>query len=209
MARSEISSVKHAEVAGVVLAGGRNSRMGGADKAFLRAHGRAVIERTLDVLGSCFPETVVVTNRPEKYTAIDVAVVSDEFPGCGPLAGIHAAMGKVTRPYVFVVACDMPFVQREAIDFLVERLDGQDALIPCWEADIEPLHGLYAVRIRDRIGAALADGVRGIREFLPTIRAELVPETLMRAVPGADASFCNVNTLEDAARFDLRPASHL
>lgn len=196
------------DVAGVVLAGGRNSRMGGADKAFLRTNGRAVIERTLDVLGTCFPQTVVVSNCPQKYASYDVIVVTDEFPGFGPLAGIHAAMGAVDTPYVFVVACDMPFVQRDAIAFLVDRLADQDALIPCWESDIEPLHGIYAVRMRDRIEQALARGVTAIRDFLPSMAAELVPENLMRAVPGAAESFCNVNTLEDAARFRLHPGMH-
>jgi len=205
MPYSRATGLLSTRVTAVVLAGGRNSRMGGADKAFLRAGGRAVIERTLDLLADCFGQTVVVANRPEKYAAFDVTVASDEFPGCGPLAGIHAAMGVVDTPYVFVVACDMPFVQREAIAFLVDRLVDQDALIPCWDADIEPLHGLYATRLRSRIAASLEQGVTAIRAFLPMVDAELIPEAVMRRVPRAAESFRNINTLEDAARFDLRP----
>ena len=191
-------------VAGVVLAGGRSSRMGGVDKAFLQAEGRVLIPETLDLLRNCFPEVVVVANRPDKFRSLGVTVTGDEFPGCGPLAGIHAAMGVVATPYVFVLACDMPFVQRATIEFLVQRLDSQDALIPRWDGDIEPLHGIYATRLRPRIEDALRAGVTAIRAFLPEIDADFVGEAQMRAVPGAERSFLNINTPEDAARFDLR-----
>src|SRR5512135_1170874 len=106
-------------VAGVILAGGRNRRMGGNDKALLTVEGQTVFARTLTVLRACFPQVLVVSNRPEKYTSFDVQVTSDEFVGQGPLAGIHAALGLVRSPYVFVVACDMPFLRPEPIAFLV------------------------------------------------------------------------------------------
>lgn len=191
------------EVAGVVLAGGRSTRMGGADKAFLAEGGQIAMRRTIGLLRGCFAEVVVVAAEPAKFRDFDVVVTRDEFPGLGPLAGIHAAMGRVSLPYVFVLACDMPFVERSTIAFLVERLAGDDALIPCWEDDIEPLHGLYATRLRPRIEAALRSGETAIRAFLPSVRTTFVAEREMRRVPGAERSFRNINTPEDAARFHL------
>jgi molybdopterin-guanine dinucleotide biosynthesis protein A len=188
-------------VAGVILAGGRNSRMGGADKAFLTVNGETVFQRTLELLRRSFPEVVVVSNRPEKYTAFAVQVTTDEFLGQGPLAGIHAALGLVRRPYAFVVACDMPFLRTEPIAFLVHRVAAQDAVIPCWEGDIEPLHAVYATALRGRMADALRRGVCAIRQFLPGLHVEYVPEAVMRGIRGADESFRNVNTPEDAARF--------
>lgn len=190
-------------VAGVVLAGGQNSRMGGVDKAFLTLAGEPVIARTLRLLRACFPETVVVSNRPRRYESFDVRVVADIYPDRGPLAGIHAAMQAVDRPYVFVVACDMPFIQREPLAYLVGKLAGQDAIIPRWEEDIEPLHGLYATRLARSIESALRAGTGAIRRFLPSIDAEYVSEAAMRAVPGAPESFRNINTPEQAARFEV------
>ena len=191
-------------VGAVVLAGGRNTRMGGADKAFLTVAGQTVFQRTLRLLQRCFPQVVVVSNRPEKYAAFDVEVTIDEFPGRGPLAGIHAGLGLLTRPYAFVVACDMPFLRVEPIAFLVERIAGQEALIPCWDGDIEPLHAVYATALRAQIAGALHGGVSAIREFLPLIRAEYVAESVMRHVDGAEESFRNVNTPEEAARFAVQ-----
>lgn len=188
-------------VAGIILAGGQNSRMGGADKAFLRVEGQPVFQRTLALLRRCFPQVVVVSNRPEKYAAYDVEVTRDEFPGYGPLAGIHAGLRLVRHPYCFVVACDMPFLRVEPIAFLVAAIAAQDAIVPWWEGDIEPLHAIYATRLRDPMSEALAAGCHAIRQFLPSIRVDYIPETLMQAVPGADESFRNLNTPEEAARF--------
>jgi molybdopterin-guanine dinucleotide biosynthesis protein A len=189
-------------VGGLILAGGQNSRMGGTDKAFLIVNGQTVFERTLLLLRRCFPQVVVVSNRPEKYAGFNVEVTRDEFQGRGPLAGIHAGLGLIRFPYAFVVACDMPFLRVEPITFLLDCLP-HEAVIPCWDGDIEPLHAVYATALRERMAEALRCGVRGIREFLPRIRAQYVAEQIMRGVHGAEESFRNVNTPDDAARFDV------
>jgi molybdopterin-guanine dinucleotide biosynthesis protein A len=174
--------------------------MGGEDKAFLRVERRPIVERTLELLGSVFPEVVVVTNAPQKYTSYGVDVVEDVFRGVGPLAGIHAGLRRISHPYAFVVACDMPYLRADAIEFLVRRLRQQEAIIPTWDDDIEPLHALYAKVLHPRIENAVQRGLRGIREFLPEVDVDYVPEAEMRRVRGAEQSFCNVNTPEDAAR---------
>ena len=191
-------------VSAIVLAGGRNSRMGGTDKAFLRVDGTTVFARTLALLRRCFGQVVVVTNRPERYAGFDVEIASDEFPGRGPLAGLHAGLGRVCNPHAFAVACDMPFLRVEPIAFLVQRLTDQEAIIPWWDGDIEPLHAIYAAALRPRMARALTNGVGAIRGFLPTVRAEYVPEVVMRQIEGADESFRNVNTPEEAARFAVQ-----
>lgn len=199
---------KH-RVAGIVLAGGKNSRMGGEDKAFLRVERRPIVERTLELFRAVFAEVVVVSNRPEKYASYGVTVVGDEFPDVGPLAGIHSGLGGISAPYAFVAACDMPYLRAEAIEFLVRRLARQEAIIPVWEGDIEPLHALYAASLRPRMEAALRRGVTAIRDFLPEVRVEFVGEGEMRGVRGAVESFCNVNTPEEAAQHAVERATAL
>ena len=191
-------------VAGVILAGGRNSRMGGRDKAFLRVGGETVFTRTLAVLRRCFAHVVVVSNTPHKYADYAVEVTRDELVGLGPLGGLHAALGRVPTPYAFVTACDMPFLREEPIRYLVTRLCDQDAVVPYWDGDIEPLHALYAARLRPRIAAAAARGARALRDFLPEIAVDYVPQSVMEGVPGAEESFRNVNTPEEAARFAIQ-----
>jgi molybdopterin-guanine dinucleotide biosynthesis protein A len=191
-------------VAGVILAGGQNSRMGGRDKAFLRVNGETVFSRTLSLMRDCFPEILVVSNSPAKYAGYAVDVTADELPGLGPLGGLHAALGRVRRPYAFVVACDMPFLRLEPIRFLVSRLDHADAIVPRWSGDVEPLHALYAKSLRPRIAAAIAGGARAIRDLLPLVRVDYVTEAEMEGISGAEESFRNVNTPEEAARFAVQ-----
>jgi molybdopterin-guanine dinucleotide biosynthesis protein A len=206
--RSNAAESQSHRIAGIVLAGGQNSRMGGADKAFLQVGRRPIVERTIELFRRSFDEVVVVSNAPDKYARFGVLVVPDEFPNVGPLAGIHAGLGGIAAPYAFVAACDMPYLQAEAIGFLIGRLRDQDAVIPIWDDDLEPLHALYAASLRPRIEDALRRGVRGIREFLPEIRVDYVPEAELRTVRGAADSFCNVNTPEEAALHAVeRPAA--
>ena len=191
-------------VAGVILAGGRNSRMGGRDKALLRVGGETVLARTVALLRSCFEEVVVVSNAPAKYADFAVDVIADELRGCGPLGGVHAGLGRITAPYAFVTACDMPFLHMEPIRYLVSRLRDQDAVVPQWNGDIEPLHALYAARLRGPIAEAVTRGARAMRDFLPQIAVEYVAQAAMERVTGAAEAFRNVNTPEDAARFAVQ-----
>lgn len=188
-----------APAAGVLLAGGRASRMGGRDKAFAAVDGEPIAVRTVRLLRELFPQVIVSTARPERFRGLDVETVSDLFPGGGPLAGIHAAMRASRQPFVFVVACDMPWLRANVIRFLVERAGDADAVVPEWEDDIEPLHALYAVRTLPVAERCLREGRSAMREFLPLIRVAYVGADVLRRVEGSAQSLTNVNTPEELA----------
>lgn len=195
-------------VAGVILAGGRASRMGGRDKAFAAVDGEPIAVRTVRLFQGLFPEVVASTNRPERFAGLGVRTVADVFPGCGPMAGIHAAMLACGTSHVFVAACDMPRLDPDAIRFLVARIDAADAVVPCWEDDVEPLHAIYAVRLAPRIEAFLRAGRYALRDLLANLDVDYVAEAELRAVRGVAASLTNVNTPEELAavggRFEER-----
>lgn len=188
-----------APVAGVILAGGRASRMGGRDKAFAAVGGVPIAVRTVRLFGALFPQVLVSTDRPERFAGLAAEPVADRFPGCGPLAGIHAALLRSRHPHAFVAACDMPGLDARVIAFLLARIDDADAIVPCWQGDIEPLHAVYAVRCLPAIEASLRGGRHALRDFLPGIRVDYVPEAELAAVRGAAASMTNVNTPEELA----------
>src|SRR5690349_9899296 len=101
-------SAAPAPIAGIILAGGRASRMGGRDKAFAAVAGEPIAVRTVRLFRELFAQVLVATNRPARFDGLGVETVADAFPGCGPLAGIHAAATVSRFPHVFVAACDMP-----------------------------------------------------------------------------------------------------
>jgi molybdopterin-guanine dinucleotide biosynthesis protein A len=186
-------------VTGVVLAGGRSSRMGGRDKAFAAVDGEPIAVRTIRLFRTLFPQVVVATHRPDRYRALDVDTVADVFAGCGPLAGIHAAMRVARHPHVFVAACDMPGLDRDVIRFLLARIGDADAVVPRWDDDIEPLHAVYARRLADRIEDALRGGRYAIRDLLPRLRVDYVGEDELARIRGTARSMLNVNTPEELA----------
>jgi molybdopterin-guanine dinucleotide biosynthesis protein A len=186
-------------VTGVVLAGGRATRMGGRDKAFAAVDGEPIAARTLRLFRALFPQVVVATNRPERFHALGAETVDDVFVGGGPLAGIHAAMRVARHPHVFVAACDMPGLDPDVIRFLVARIDAADAVIPRWEADIEPLHAVYAVRLLPLVEESLRAGRHAIRDVLPLARVDYVDEAALRAIGGSARSMLNLNTPEELA----------
>jgi molybdopterin-guanine dinucleotide biosynthesis protein A len=186
-------------VTGVLLAGGRASRMGGRDKAFAAVDGEAIAVRTVRLFRTLFPQVIVATNRPERYRALDVETVGDTFADCGPLAGIHAAMQRAVHPWIFVAACDMPGLDADVIRFLLARIGDVDAVVPRWERDIEPLHAIYAVRLLPQVEDALRGGRHALREFLPRVRVDYVAEEEIGRIRGTARSMLNVNTPEELA----------
>jgi len=198
-----------APVAGVVLAGGHASRMGGRDKAFAAVEGEPIAVRAVRIFRSLFAQVLVSTNRPERFAGLDVQTVADQFPGCGPLAGIHAALLASRYPHVFVAACDMPGLDPDVIRFLLGRVGSAEAVVPCWDGDVEPLHAVYAVGALREIEAHLRAGQNAVRDVLRRLRVDYVSEAEMRAVRGAARSLTNVNTPEELAavggRFDDAP----
>jgi len=196
----------HAPVAGVIVAGGRASRMGGRDKAFAAVGGEPIAVRTVRLFQDLFPQVIVATNRPERFNRLGVETVGDVFQGCGPLAGIHAALHASRLPHAFVAACDMPGLHAGVIRFLLARIGDADAIVPRWDGDVEPLHAVYATRCLPAMEANLAAGRFALREFLQRVRVDYVGEADLRAVDGAAESLTNVNTPEELAavggRFD-------
>lgn len=186
----------------VILAGGRSSRMGGVDKAFMRVGGVTVIERSIGVLQTIFDEIIVVTNAPQKYRDMTgVTLTTDQFVGRGPLAGLHAGLLQAKHPYCFLVACDMPFIRPEPIAHLQSLVCGYDAVVPFWDGDVEPLHAFYARRLWPVAEQLLRLNKSGLRDLLPLARVRYVREEELRLIPGVEESFRNVNTPADALRY--------
>jgi molybdopterin-guanine dinucleotide biosynthesis protein A len=188
-----------ASVAGVILAGGRASRMGGRDKAFAAVGGEPIAVRTVRLFRSLFPQVLVATNRPERFRGLGVETVADRYPDCGPLAGIHAALLATPHAHAFVAACDMPGLDADVIRFLLARIGDADAVVPSWEGDVEPLHAVYATRLGPAMEASLRAGRHALRDFLAALRVDYVSEAELRHVRGAAASLTNVNTPEELA----------
>lgn len=111
-----------AELAAVILAGGRGTRMGGVDKGWASYQGRPLVAWVLDALTPQVDEIVISANRTlDRYAATGHRVLPDTLPDYpGPLAGVLAAMQAVSTPWLLVVPCDMPSLPNDLAARLIE-----------------------------------------------------------------------------------------
>ncbi|MGH9709016.1 MAG: molybdenum cofactor guanylyltransferase, partial [Candidatus Acidiferrales bacterium] len=153
-------------VGGFILAGGRSSRMG-RPKGLLTFAGEPLVVRLARLLESTC-ETPVVIGPPEVYASLGFRVVGDDGENLGPLGGICTALRIATCEWNLAVGCDLPFLTREWLEFLIGRsIDSNaDVVIPLNERGLEPLCAMYRKRAQPTIAEALGRGVRKITDGL-------------------------------------------
>jgi len=196
------AGVGYPEVTLAIIAGGQGRRLSGVPKGLLQVEGRTVLERLLE-LGPCFGDVLLVANAPEPYARFGLRTVADVVPGKGAPGGVHAALVASRTPWVVAVACDMPFVSREAVGVLLGAREGVEAV--CFEVAgrLEPLLAVYQAALAPAWGEALEEDP-SLRQLLARFRARLLPGEALRAVDPGLRALVNVNTPEDLALHGVR-----
>lgn len=130
-------------VTGIILSGGKSSRMGG-NKSLLKIGDQTIIERVRDLMKSIFDEVILITNDPADYKFLNIPIFEDIFKHKGPLAGIHSGLTHSSSENNFIISCDIPFINKEMIKYLVDF--ETDKLITVAKADgyIQQLAGKYS-----------------------------------------------------------------
>lgn len=186
---------------GVILAGGRNQRFEGKNKSFLRIGGRRIIDRIYEVFAAVFAEIIIVTNDPGAYLEFDATIVSDVFSVRSSLTGIHSGLFYAANPFIFVAACDIPFLQERLVRLVLEHVEANaGVVIPQTEAGLEPLCAVYAKSCLPVAERCIRNEVFKIRSFFKPLRVVQIPEKTLRRADSELGSFFNINTPADLAR---------
>ena len=133
----------------LILAGGRSRRMGFKEKALLPIGDKTILEHVINSLNGVVDEIIIsMRDTPQQELLNDYTqghdVVLDKFADVGPLSGILEGFKAATGEYVFVVACDMPYINTDVVELLFKRAEGNNAAIPVWENEnLEPMHAVY------------------------------------------------------------------
>jgi molybdopterin-guanine dinucleotide biosynthesis protein A len=183
-------------ITGVILAGGKSSRMG-QNKALMSLGGVRLIDRVVGVLCEVFSSLLMVPNSPEVYADLRLPMVGDVLPDKGSLGGIYSAVYHAPTPYCFVVACDMPFLQAAVIHYLVDQLADYDVVIPDIHGEMQPLHAIYSKACLPPIRRCLEANRLRIVSFLPEVRVRAVPTAAIQPLDPDLLAFQNLNTLEE------------
>jgi len=183
-------------VTGIVLAGGKSSRLG-QDKAFVRLGGRSMLERITEVLSQVFDRIIIVTCTTLKHPRPGITVIQDIIPGCGPLGGIYTGLKRSPSQYSFITACDLPFIRPSLINYMLEGLKDYDVIVPRVGERLEPLHAIYSKNCIAHIEKQLHAGPFKVTGFFPRVKVrEISREEIERFDPGM-LSFFNINTPSD------------
>lgn len=188
------------DAACAIIAGGMASRFGGQVKALIEIDGKSILSRLLEVLEPRFSELVVAANDPAPYADTGLPVVADEVPGQGPLAGIAAALRWCRRPYLFAIACDMPYPSIEVVDLLLSRrAPGVDIVVPMVGELPEPLCALYHRRCLPVLEERLQSGRRKASGLITDggLGVARVYEPELRAIDAELGFLTNINTASD------------
>lgn len=129
-------------ITGIILAGGKSSRMG-QDKGLMEYRGIPLVKHAINVLQPYCNELIISSNQ-DGYQQFGFRVVPDVIPGKGPLGGICAAMACSSSKWNLVVACDMPFLQPEAIALLIASVSSHQAYVAGYGNRVEPLFAIYS-----------------------------------------------------------------
>jgi molybdopterin-guanine dinucleotide biosynthesis protein A len=178
-----------------ILAGGQSKRMG-RDKATLRIGNMGLIEHVYVKVKDIFDDVFVVSSHHTKIPGIEAPVYRDALPLTGSLTGIISALLYSRTRYVFVVACDMPFLNVELIRVMIDEICGEDIIVPRSEAGYEPLHAIYNRSCLSYM-LRLVDANRfKIDKIFPFLNVRAISIDVPPS-PGGISAFTNVNTQED------------
>jgi molybdopterin-guanine dinucleotide biosynthesis protein A len=189
----------HAEITGLILAGGRAQRMGGIDKGLIPFMGKPLIEQAIARLSPQVTTILINANRNhDRYAEYGHAVIADKHPDfAGPLAGFAAGLEHCKTEYLLSVPCDSPVFPLNLSERLLEEMiSTQSDLVYASSIDpagiswTQPVFCLMRRSVQQSLQAFLDQGGRKIDRWF-----EALPSSTI--VFADDAAFANTNTPEE------------
>jgi molybdopterin-guanine dinucleotide biosynthesis protein A len=190
-------------VTGLILAGGKGSRMGGVDKGLQAFRGKRLVDHVYERFAPQVGGVIINANQnQEEYKSFGVRVVSDAIGGfAGPLAGLHAGLSVSKRPFLASVPCDSPFLPEDLVERLYKRIDetGAELAVAKTGEQPHPVFSLMRRGVLDHLGDFLKGGGRKIDAWYATLNViEVVFDDEAEA-------FSNINTREELQTWEGAP----
>ena len=186
--------------AGVILAGGRSSRMGAGHKALFEFHGQPLLARVIDRLKPYLdPLMLSCESGNNQLNDFGLPLVPDLLPGFrGPLTGLYSALQTMAdlgqENGLVLCPCDAPFIPQNLVQNLLDTYTGKDGpvVVVSYQGVLQPTFSLWQTHhlavIRD---AVLNKGIGGLKQVL-----NVLPHTVLEWAPAEPPPFFNINTLE-------------
>ena len=189
-------------ISAIVLAGGRGSRLG-KEKHTVVIEGIKLIERVIAQASLLSNEIWIVFSQKRAkasaslYTYPGAKTVVDLYPGKGSLGGVYTGLVYSTNFINLVVACDMPFLNKDLLAYMVELSPGYDIVIPRIDHLMEPLHAIYSRNCLGPIENMLKENNLRSTDLLNSVKVRYVGKEEIDKFDPEHLSFFNINTQAD------------
>jgi molybdenum cofactor guanylyltransferase len=181
-----------------VLAGGQSRRMG-QDKSFVLLNGKPLIEHVLESLKTLNVDIIIITNKPGLYAEYGIQSFTDIIPNSGSLGGLYTALEASHADYVVTVACDMPFLNPELLNYLLSLREGFDVVVPVIGDTFQSLHAVYARQCRIQMRQQIEEKTFRVSRLYESLNVRRLEENELLEKSFDLLSFSNLNTPQDLA----------
>lgn len=127
----------------LILTGGKSSRMNGFDKSQLMYQNQTFLEKLCQEFHS-YQYKYISDNQNRKHKSDDYQVIVDEYQEIGPISGIVSAFHQTDMDYLFVVACDMPYMTKQLLEILKKQINDYDGIFVYNQKYLYPLGAIYS-----------------------------------------------------------------
>ena len=179
-----------------ILCGGESRRMK-EDKAMMDWNGMPLARYLAGRFPSC-DDLFLSVGWKKQFSIAGIPMVADQVPGAGPLAGLAASLRAARHPALFVTTCDAPLVSEALADWMAERLEDFDAVVPVDENRVHPLIAMYQTSVVCKAEEALHKGTRKLQVFLQELHVRYVDA---RELPLGSSVLANLNTQQEVQLF--------
>lgn len=196
---------RYDQVSAFILCGGTSSRMG-QPKGLLKVGAQPLIVRIADLVQPLV-STVAVVGSSKSYADLDLHLIEDANLGIsqeesrtmGPLRGIASALISTRTDWNLILACDLPYLSADWLDWLLARAtaSSRQIVMPRTAGGLEPLAAVYRRECCEAIIAALRRGVHKVTDALEPFRIEIVTASDWEHIGAAGRVLYNMNTPED------------
>jgi molybdopterin-guanine dinucleotide biosynthesis protein A len=183
-------------ITGIILSGGKSIRMG-ENKAFIKIEGTPIINRIYALFKELFQEIIIVTDQKELFANFNSNIYSDLIPNKGVLGGLYTGIFFSNFHYSFCVACDMPFIKKSLVQYLIKNIKDEDVIVPRTKDGLQPLHAIYSKNCLDPIKRIIEQGKYKIIDFYNLVNVKIVEENDFLSLDPHRESFINMNTPEE------------
>ena len=191
------------ETSCIVLAGGKSLRLG-YDKVLETVGNTSLLERVIPRVSLLSSEVIIVTaNEPTNLELVDypkLRILSDIYPGKGPIGGIYTGLATSTSFYNLVVASDMPFLNQTLLRYMIQLSANFDLVVPRVGNLVEPLHAVYTKKCLAPIEQMIKQDKLSVNQLFHLVRTRYVEAEEIERFDPKHLSFFNINTKADLKR---------